>query len=143
MLYWDMVIKDLDKEFIDTLANDFDIDYYKCNIDTLTPIEDSVPNQIIKYIYEEAIDKIVDDIPEEIFEKMYEESLLYIDNEEVDNITYDDYKEQRIEELKDTLKDSIYLNYMDSSIDCWTEKLANEYSQELADYIFEKWLINY
>ena len=143
MLYWDMVIKDLDKEFIDTLANDFDIDYYKCNIDTLPPIEDSVTNQLIKYIYEKAIDKIVDDIPEEIFENMYDKALLFMTNEEVDNITYDDYKEQRIEELKETLKDNIYLNYLDSSIDILTEKLANEYSQELADYIFNSWLINY
>lgn len=143
MLYWDMIIKTLDKEFIDNLASEFDIDYYWCHIDTLTPVDESVTNQVIRYIYEKAIDKIVDYIPEEIFEKMYEESLLYMNNEEVYNITYDDYKEQRIEELKDTLKDSIYLNYLDSSIDCWTEKLANEYSQELAYYIFNSWLINY
>ena len=143
MLYWDMRIKRLDQKFIDDLADEFDIDYYWCPIDTLTPVEDSVTNQIIRYIYEKAIDKIVDKIPEEILENMYEKSLLYMSIEESDNITYDDYKKQRIEELIDTLKDNIYLNYMDSSIDCWTEKLANEYSQEVADYIFESWLINY
>ena len=137
MQYWDMVIKDLDKEFIDTLANEFDIDYYECNIDTLPPIEDSVPNQLIRYIYEKAIDKIVDDIPEEILESMYNEITLN------DQYSLNDYFESIKDSIKETLKDNIYLNYLDSSIDVWTEKLANEYSQELADYIFESWLINY
>ena len=137
MLYWDMIIKTLDKEFIDNLASEFEIDYYWCPIDTLTPVEDSVTNQIIRYIYEESIDKIVEKIPEEIFENMYNEITL---NEWY---SLNDYFESMKDSIKDTLKDSIYLNYLDSSIDCWTEKLANEYSQELADYILESWLINY
>ena len=137
MLYWDMVIKDLDKEFIDTLANDFDIDYYECNIDTLPPIEDSTTNQLIKYIYEKAIDKIVDNIPEEIIDNIYKEIIWTLWK------TLEEYSSEIKDDLKETLKDNIYLNYLDSSIDIWTEKLANEYSKELADYILDSWLINY
>ena len=143
MQYWDFVIKELDEEFINDLSSQFEIDYYWCPIDTLPPLEETVPNQLIRYIYEKAIDKIVNDIPEEILESMYKETLLFMTSEEVDNITYDDYKEETIEEIKQKLKDSIYLNYIDSSIDIGSEKLANEYSQELADYILDSWLINY
>ena len=137
MLYWDIRIKTLDQNFIDDLADDFNIDYYKCNIDTLPPIEDSVPNQLIRYIYEKAIDKIVDDIPEDILESMYNEITLN------DQYYLNAYFESIKDSIKETLKVNIYFNYLDSSIDVWTEKLANEYSQELADYIFESWLINY
>lgn len=143
MLYWDFVIKELDQNFIDNLASEFDIDYYWCPIDTLTPIEDSVPNQIIKYIYEKAIDKIVENIPEEIFKNMYSN---YVDERlgECEQISeYEFYKQNMISSITDTLKDNIYLNYLDSSIDISSEILANEYSLELADYIFESWLINY
>ena len=134
MQYWDIIIKDLDKDFIDTLASEFDIDYYWCEIDPLMDL--SVTNQIIKYIYEKAIDKIVDDAPEEIFENMYYESfsIPWMTNQ---------YHEEIKDSIKETLKDNIFLNYLDSSIDYGSEKLANEYSQELADYIFESWLINY
>ena len=137
MLYWDMIIKTLDKEFIDNLASEFEIDYYWCPIDTLTPVDESVTNQIIRYIYEKAIDKVVEKIPEKIIENMYKEIIWILWK------TLEEYSEETKDSIKDTLKDNIYLNYMDSSIDCWTEKLANEYSQELADYIFENWLINY
>ena len=58
-------------------------------------------------------------------------------------LEYEYYKEDIIWSITDTLKDNIYLNYMDSSIDYGSEKLANEYSQELADYILDSWLINY
>ena len=139
MQYWDFVIKELDQNFIDDLSDDFNIDYNDCEI----TLDECLAHQLIRYIYHEAIDKIVDNIPEEILESMYNEALLFMTSEEVDNITYDDYKEETIEEIKQKLKDSIYLNYIDSSIDIGSEKLANEYSQELADYIFNSWLINY
>ena len=133
MLYWDIRIKTLDQNFIDDLADDFNIDYNDCEITS----DECLAHQLIRYIYHEAIDKIVDNLPEEILDSMYDESIwiLWKTLEECSNEIKDS--------IKETLKVNIYFNYLDSSIDVWTEKLANEYSQELADYIFESWLINY
>ena len=133
MLYWDFVIKELDQNFIDDLSDDFNIDYNDCEI----ILNECLAHQLIRYIYHEAIDKIVDDIPEEIFENMYKEIIWTLWK------SLEEYSNEMKDSIKDTLKDNIYLNYLDSSIDVWTEKLANEYSQELADYIFNSWLINY
>ena len=133
MQYWDFVIKELDEKFINDLSSQFKIDYYWCPIDTSVDIT----NQLIRYIYEKAIDKIVNDIPEEILESMYKETIWTLWK------TLEEYSNEIKDSIKETLKDNIYLNYMDSSIDYDSEKLANEYSQELADYILDSELINY
>lgn len=139
MLYWDIRIKTLDQNFIDDLSDDFNIDYNDCEI----TLDECLAHQLIRYIYHEAIDKIVENIPEEIFKNMYSN---YVDERlgECEQISeYEFYKQNMISSITDTLKDNIYLNYLDSSIDISSEILANEYSLELADYIFESWLINY
>ena len=113
MKIWDLIIMEFDKNFIDDLSNQFDINYY--NFDFEENYGD-LTNQIIYKIYEEKINslsfewlKISQKIKDKIIEKLIER---------------------------------IHVNCLSSSIDYDFDNCCYDFNKKIASYLQNEWLIN-
>ena len=112
MKIWDLIIGELDKNFIDELSNQFDINYHNFDFEENY---DNLTNQIIYKIYEEKINSL---------------SFEWLRSQKI--------KDEIIEKLID----SIYTNCLDSGINYDFDNCCYDFNKKIATYLQNEWLIN-
>lgn len=108
-----LIIKEFDKNFIDDLSNQFDIDY---NIFDFCELYKDLTTQIIDYLYREKIKSLT--------------------------FKWLKISKKIQAEIKEKLIERIYLNYNASYIDYDFNICCYDFNKKIANYLQNEWLIN-